>query len=286
MPTFPTSDLPVPESWAEFEAVVADVIERKWNDPYTTRNGRQGQAQNGVDIYGEPEHLDSGYAGVQCKNKTEVDIGIVEDEVEKAKDFVPELEEFIFACAAPSDAPLQQEVRELSNELTEEGLFSLRILFWDDLSLELSGDRELLSKHYPQFIEENDSLDSIKQKILESDASDWTYDDTEGRYTYEPDVNLRIERDDYEDHSDFHEDWAEFGCHIGRKFTVTIFYNSSPVEKEYIVSVDEYRSDIPMPDIQTRTITPYQYQLGKILNIATGYNYNDYLRRAGVTVQH
>ena len=66
MPTFPTAELPVPESWEEFEAIVADVIERKWNDPYTTRNGRQGQAQDGVDIYGNPSHLDRELAGVQC----------------------------------------------------------------------------------------------------------------------------------------------------------------------------------------------------------------------------
>jgi hypothetical protein len=217
---------------------------------------------------------------------TEVDLGIVEDEVDKAKDFEPPLSEFIFACAAPSDAPLQQEVRELSGELSEDGVFDLRILFWDDLSLSLSDDRELLEKHYPQFVEENESLDSVKRKILESDISDWTYDDTEGRYTYEPDVDLRIERADYENREEFHEDWAQFGTHIGQKFTVTIFYGSSPVLKEYVVAVDDSRVDIPMPDIETHSLTPYEYQLGKILNIASGWNYNEYLRRTDVTVEH
>lgn len=286
MPTFPTAELPVPKSWEEFEAIVADVIERKWDDPYTTRNGRQGQAQHGVDICGTPAHLDGDFAGVQCKNMTEVDLGIVDDEVDKAKDFVPPLSEFIFACAAPSDAPLQQEIRELSEELSEDGEFNLRILFWDDLSLAISDDRELLEKHYPQFIEENESLDSVKRTILESDITDWTYDDTEGRYTYEPDVDLRIERADYENREDFHEDWAQFGPHIGQKFTVTVFYGSSPVLKEYVVAVDDSRVDIPMPDIETHSLTPYEYQLGKILNIASGWNYNKYLRRTNVTVDH
>lgn len=154
------------------------------------------------------------------------------------------------------------------------------------MSLALSGDRELLEKHYPQFVEENESLDSVKKTILESDVTDWAYDDTEGGYTYEPDVDLRIERDDYEDHEDFHKDWAEFGLHTGQKFTVIIFYGASPVLKEYVVAVDDFRVDIPMPDIKTHSLTPYEYQLGKILNIASSWNYNEYLRRAEITVEH
>jgi len=286
MPTFSTAELPVPESWEEFEAIVADVMKNDWSDPYATRNGRQGQRQDGVDIYGNPQHLDVGLSGVQCKNTSNADIDLVKDEVEKAQNFTPSLDEYIFACTAPSDARLQDEVRELAANLQEEGSFSLKILFWDDISLSLSNHRDLLQKHYPQFIEKNNSLENIEQKIIESDLDAWDCDDSEGRYTYTEDVALRIERAPFDEHSDFHEAWARnFPDPDAQKFTVIIYYDSSPAKKEYIVAVDGYRIDIPLPDRNNLTISKFQYNLGEILNLVGGWDYDNYLNRAGVIIK-
>lgn len=286
MPTFPTAELPTPDSWEEFEAIVADIMKQEWSDPYVSRNGRQGQRQDGVDIYGYPAHLDGGISGVQCKNTSDVDIQLVEQEVEKAKEFEPPIEEFIFTCTAPSDARLQEKVRQLSVELREDDLFELRILFWDDLSLALSEQRALLEKHYPQFVEESESLGSIKRKISDSDISDWQYDDSEGRYTYTSDVALRIEKDDYDELGDFGEEWAtKFPDPNAKSFYAHVYYDSSPVLKEYIVSVDGHRAYIPLPDRRTHTISEFQYDMGNILNLGTGWDYDDYLRRADVSVR-
>ncbi len=57
MPNPPTTNLPRPKSWDEFEDICADVLKYLWKDPYTVRHGRSGQKQDGVDIYGQPEHL-------------------------------------------------------------------------------------------------------------------------------------------------------------------------------------------------------------------------------------
>lgn len=286
MPTFPTAELPVPESWDEFEAIVADVMKQEWSDPYITRNGRQGQRQDGVDIYGSPDHLDRGTSGIQCKNTSSVDIQLVEDEVEKAKDFTPPLDEYIFTCTAPSDARLQEEVRELALELRDDGLFELRIMFWDDISLALSEHRDLLRKHYPQFVEESETLESVKKKIIESDLDDWEYDDTEGRYVFTQDVALRIEKQEHGGHEEFHEEWAEdFPDPDAKKFTIQIYYESTPVLKEYIIAVDGYRAYIPIPDRFELTISEFQHNLGEILNIAPGWDYYRYLNRAGVSVE-
>lgn len=285
MPTFSTSELPVPESWEEFETIVADVMKREWSDPYVTRNGRQGQRQDGVDISGNPAYLDGGTSGIQCKNTSDVDIDLIESEVERAKDFTPPLEEFIFTCTASSDARLQEEVRELALELREQDFFELRIMFWDDISLALSEHRDLLKKHYPQFVEENKTLKSVNRKITESDVEDWEYDDTEGRYTFTQDVALRIEIDRGSERQEFHEDWAcDFPDPDAEKFTVTIYYASSPVRKEYIVGVDGYRAYIPLPNRTELTISEFQYNLGEILNIASPWDYQEYLIRAGVSV--
>lgn len=285
MPTFPTTELPVPESWKEFEALVADVMKEEWSDPYVTRNGRQGQRQDGVDIYGNPQHLDNGRCGVQCKNTSSADIKLVKSEVEKAKDFSPPLDEFIFACTAPSDARLQEEVRSLADDLQDSNSFSLRIMFWDDISLALSNHRNLLRKHYPQFIEENKTVESIKEKILESNIDDWRCDDADGTYIYTKDIALQIERASFKEYTNFHEKWArKFADPDAQKFIVEIYYDSSLVKKEYIVAVDGCRINIPLPDRDSLSISEFQYKLGAILNIVGGWDYNKYLNRAGVTV--
>jgi len=54
MPTIPQSELPRPKSWDEFEEIVWDIYQRLWKDPHAQRYGRSGQAQQGVDIYGQP----------------------------------------------------------------------------------------------------------------------------------------------------------------------------------------------------------------------------------------
>lgn len=51
MPIPVTSEMPVPKSWDEFEDICADILKSLWEDPFATRNGRAGQAQNGVDVY-------------------------------------------------------------------------------------------------------------------------------------------------------------------------------------------------------------------------------------------
>src|SRR5436305_13688748 len=67
MPTPATSNLPIPKDWNEFEEICADLFSKEWGDRNATRNGRQGQRHNGVDIYGSPST--GGLAGVQCKGK-------------------------------------------------------------------------------------------------------------------------------------------------------------------------------------------------------------------------
>ena len=92
MVTPSTAQLPPPKSWDEFEDICANLFGEEWNDRHTTRYGRSGERQNGVDIYGRP--TESGYAGVQCKGKrnwppSELTKSQIDEEVEKAKAFSP-----------------------------------------------------------------------------------------------------------------------------------------------------------------------------------------------------
>ncbi len=60
--------IPPPASWEEFEDMCCDLWRWLWNDPKAQKNGRKGQAQAGVDVYGQPGG-GSEWAGVQCKGK-------------------------------------------------------------------------------------------------------------------------------------------------------------------------------------------------------------------------
>ena len=56
MPTISSAILLKPAGWDEFEDICLSAFKLRWKEPNLTRHGRQGQAQNGVDISG-PDHL-------------------------------------------------------------------------------------------------------------------------------------------------------------------------------------------------------------------------------------
>lgn len=151
MPTPSTAHLPPPKSWDEFEDICADLFSVEWGDRNAARYGRQGQGQNGVDIYG---HLSNGdLAGVQCKGKRawppkpfktdDIDI-----EVAEAKKFKPPLTEFTIATTAPDDAKLQDHARAITERHKKKGLFSVHVVGWGELSRRLTQHDHLVEKHY------------------------------------------------------------------------------------------------------------------------------------------
>ncbi len=93
-------------------------------DPNVQRNGRRGQRQNGVDLFGtrngDPGHL----VGIQCKLKgptgrlTEKE---VRHEFGEALTFRPPLREFFITTTAPDDAELQELARELAVDAKASG---------------------------------------------------------------------------------------------------------------------------------------------------------------------
>lgn len=159
LPTIANTRLPVPKSWGEFEDITADVLRVLWEDNFLTRNGRNGQRQNGVDIYGRPAKLDGEYAGAQCKN-SQVTLEEVRTAVLEAESFKPPLKQFILSIGAPRDAKLQEQVRMMDIERVRNGKFAVTLFCWDDLTLVLTGDRQLFQKHFPQFADEGKHIES------------------------------------------------------------------------------------------------------------------------------
>ena len=61
-------NLPYPANWSDFQDLCFQLWKEMWGDPYAHHNGRNGQAQNGVDIWGI-NMFDRHYSGIQCKGK-------------------------------------------------------------------------------------------------------------------------------------------------------------------------------------------------------------------------
>ncbi|WP_443278462.1 restriction endonuclease, partial [Vibrio sp. V34_P3A8T189] len=115
-------------------------------------NGRQGQKQNGVDCFGKQKFSDS-WTGIQCKRKqtypeNELTFKEVIKEVNQAKGFNPRLEHLIIATTFRRCSKLQEQVRELSDELESNGYFTVSIAFWDDIEKLLNKNKVVAKEYY------------------------------------------------------------------------------------------------------------------------------------------
>lgn len=127
-----------PENWQDFEKLCKKLWGEIWNCPNTIkRNGRLGQNQNGVDVYGIPKG-ESHYYGIQCKGKNDYTNSTlteneIEDEIKKAKEFKPAIKCFIFATTANKEAGIEEFVRKKDIECRANGLFEVHLACWEDI---------------------------------------------------------------------------------------------------------------------------------------------------------
>ena len=128
------TSLPKPKIWQDFESLTRELFACVLNDPHTQKNGRSGQKQSGVDVYGyrSVDYL----VGVQCKEKFKRKITDDElrAEVTKSKTFKPQISEFILVTTAPRD----QKIQECARLITEKMAYADHPIFvavwgWEDI---------------------------------------------------------------------------------------------------------------------------------------------------------
>lgn len=135
-----------PSNWQDFEMLCCKLWGEIWNCPEIKRNGRSGQAQKGVDIYGMPSS-DDHYYGIQCKGKdeysnkqfTEEEISA---EIELAKGFVPPLKKLYFATTAQKDVKIEEFVRICNVKNRANGIFEVHLFSWEDIVEKIDENRE------------------------------------------------------------------------------------------------------------------------------------------------
>lgn len=126
-----------PTNWQDFETLCKKLWGEIWNCPEIKKNGRAGQIQHGVDVYGTPFSEDA-YCGIQCKGKDEyTNKQFTEDEItseiEKAKLFQPPLRKLYFATTAVKDAGIEEFTRKKNIENKANGLFEVHVFSWEDI---------------------------------------------------------------------------------------------------------------------------------------------------------
>jgi tetratricopeptide (TPR) repeat protein len=135
--------IPPPVNEVKFEALCLALFRAEWADPLAQRNGRRGQEQAGVDIFGINHAQDGKQWGVQCKCKDArlgktLSASEVDGELALADGFTPPLAHFIIATTAANDAKIQQHVRALN--AARQGKFPVTVFSWEVL-------QDLLVKH-------------------------------------------------------------------------------------------------------------------------------------------
>lgn len=140
-----------PKSWEQFEELCADTFQEEFQDYALVRNGRQGQAQDGVDIVAQQGVLWP--VGIQCKKKSrwpvkKVTTQELDDEVAKAKKFKPALKVFYFVSTAPDDGPLQAHVRSLNLLHKKQKLFQVVVIGWAELERRAKKHHNVAAKHF------------------------------------------------------------------------------------------------------------------------------------------
>jgi hypothetical protein len=152
---FIDKQIPPPKSWEKFEDLTRALFAAVWRTPLAQKNGRSGQQQHGVDVYGTPQATPGKNFGVQCKGKNEgygAKATTVEfnAELAKAEKFKPTLGHWTFATTAPNDARLQEHARLVSEQRLKEGKFPVAAIGWDTIQALLSSHQAVVEEIYPE----------------------------------------------------------------------------------------------------------------------------------------
>jgi hypothetical protein len=127
--------LPKPKNWQDFERKTRALFAQVLADPNTQMNGRTGQPQHGVDIWGYRDEDRAKLVGVQCKlSNDEITAAELKAELEKAKSFVPAISHFFLVTTTARDAKIQQTTRELTQSLvgTDRPIL-VEVWGWEDI---------------------------------------------------------------------------------------------------------------------------------------------------------
>lgn len=144
-----------PKNWQDFESLCKKLWGEIWKIQDTIKkNGRAGQPQSGVDIYGIPSGQMS-YWGIQCKGKddflkSKLTREEIDQEINKALSFNPPLAGFIFATTASKDVAIEEYIRLKDIENRTSGGFQILLFCWEDIEDLIEENRDTYNYYINQ----------------------------------------------------------------------------------------------------------------------------------------
>lgn len=153
-----------------FEHLCRDLWKNNSLNNQVQLNGRPGQTQDGVDVFGR--YKESGkWFGIQCKVRKDDNLltkSDIQKEIAKALNFNPELCEYIICTTLSRNVKIQNVIRELNDELFKEKKFDLSILFWDDMQELLKSENNFVvcHKYFNAFFANNETLGHAVGKLI------------------------------------------------------------------------------------------------------------------------
>jgi hypothetical protein len=140
-------EFPKPSGWADLENLTTMLLEGGYRATNVQRYGRQGQAQNGVDVLASEWGPNNGqiHVGYQCKAVRALTQKEVEAECALAKGFKPAIDRYVIVTTLSRDANLQTSVKGIDSGTYG---FPVDIWFWDDLNEKLNRTAEAAQAYF------------------------------------------------------------------------------------------------------------------------------------------
>lgn len=147
MPSIPLMQLPKSRSAEEFEKMCKDILTNEYGIRFK-RYGRNGQKQNGIDIYAE--QVGGGYIVAQCKNYFSLNSANdftkqINKDVKNAEKIPFQINHFIAMTALDTDLNIQNYIENI------DGKIHIEVWFWEDIQERVCSNDNLFKKYYPDF---------------------------------------------------------------------------------------------------------------------------------------
>ena len=169
MPTSPLMEIPKSRSAKEFESICKDILEKKYGSRFV-KYGRDGQKQNGIDIYNKSSS--NSYTVAQCKNyfnQSSVNrlIKAIRNDINSLNNlpFYKDINKFIVMTSMDRDRKVQDDISSINCG------FSIELCFWEYIQEAICSNDDLVKKYYPQFYKSKSNSISIESLIKVFNAS-------------------------------------------------------------------------------------------------------------------
>jgi hypothetical protein len=144
--------MPPPTNWQDFENLVFEIARVKYVSESVQKFARQGQRQNGVDVYAE--NTSDKKIGIQCKEtkKKGLTNQIIDREISNVEHFTPKLDFFIIATTQKTEKKIQEYINQIND--SKKNSFKVQVWFWDDINREINLSQNVMFYFYKSYSDE------------------------------------------------------------------------------------------------------------------------------------